>query len=321
MPPVIKTIKKGDYLFRENDVSQDMYIIQTGKVHIFKNSGENKIDICDLQKGSVLGEMAIIDGNARSASAIATEDTEVSVITPDDFVERTQEIPHWYFTIISIISNRLRDTNRRLKKVNIQNSTGNIAAILLFVYNLHKKKVDEKYLVDLKFVKSETINILEVSLGEINKALEKFVSDKMIKIEKNMIEIFDIGKFTRYSAYLRAKFNKSDKKNISLSKEANKLLVFLCENKGKYGKEINNKLEFKIESFEELFKDTKDTQQEVFRELEEHRFIINKDNTEDTEKDYNSIIIDNDQLNEFSLIMEFEGNAINIDEIQKEVGL
>lgn len=71
---------QGDILVREGDPGNEAFLIIKGTVTVFKGTAAKKIILNQLNPGQVLGEMAVISGEARSASAQAAEPCEVLVI-------------------------------------------------------------------------------------------------------------------------------------------------------------------------------------------------------------------------------------------------
>ena len=76
------TVLKGCYIFRKGDEGEDMYFIRSGIVDIM---GNNNFKIVSLKEGSYFGEIAIIEGISRTASAVAACDTELFYLKKDDF--------------------------------------------------------------------------------------------------------------------------------------------------------------------------------------------------------------------------------------------
>jgi CRP/FNR family cyclic AMP-dependent transcriptional regulator len=73
----VKTLKKGEILFREGDPSDAMYVIKKGRIAITKAKGTKEIVLAELVPGEMLGEMAFFDDKPRSAGAKASVDAEV----------------------------------------------------------------------------------------------------------------------------------------------------------------------------------------------------------------------------------------------------
>jgi len=105
-----KTYQKSEIIFKENSCGKEMYILRAGKVKIVLQDEKGEAEVTTLeQPGEFFGEMALIDGSPRSATAIADEDnTELEVLYRDDFLEMIKENPEFALNIMHELSNRVR---------------------------------------------------------------------------------------------------------------------------------------------------------------------------------------------------------------------
>ena len=88
MEEQIRIFQKQEVIFRENEYKEAcMFDILQGKVGIYKNYGtEQEKKLTELDAGKVVGEMGMLEGYPRSATAVALEDdTRLQVITADNF--------------------------------------------------------------------------------------------------------------------------------------------------------------------------------------------------------------------------------------------
>ncbi|MBC7386431.1 MAG: cyclic nucleotide-binding domain-containing protein [Cryobacterium sp.] len=115
---------KGDILFKEGDVSNAMYLIRSGSIRIFKRKGDSQIEIDILRSGQILGEMAFLDGNARSASAEAMADTELVEISKSVFDSTMVKVPEWVKILLKAVVARLRSTTTKVK--NLETASGDM---------------------------------------------------------------------------------------------------------------------------------------------------------------------------------------------------
>ena len=96
--------KKGEVIFRHGDLGEGMYIVVEGEVSV--TIEDRPID--HLYPGSVLGEMALIDTQPRSAGASAATDCYLVYVDYGEFVSLTSRYPDFAIRIMRIMSNRLR---------------------------------------------------------------------------------------------------------------------------------------------------------------------------------------------------------------------
>ncbi len=111
--------RPGQYLFRENDPAQALFIISKGSVAIRKRHGSGEVDLARLNSNEVVGELAFFDRLPRSASAVAVTEVTAIEIQFSSLDTIWAQVPAYLKTIITAIVERLRkadDTIRRLQK-------------------------------------------------------------------------------------------------------------------------------------------------------------------------------------------------------------
>ena len=111
MESTVLFLKANEIIFKEGDKSDCMYDIRQGSVGIFANYGtkEEKL-LVELSRDQFFGEMGIIEGYPRSATAVALNDaTELAVITKNDFEDYCKRNPEKTILIMKNMSGRIRD--------------------------------------------------------------------------------------------------------------------------------------------------------------------------------------------------------------------
>jgi CRP/FNR family transcriptional regulator, cyclic AMP receptor protein len=104
----------GDVIFEEGTTGRELYVVLDGEVEIAKVAAGRKTVIVTLGKGEFFGEMAVIDGSARSATAIAAATgTRVMRINHARFVYLVSQQPAFALMIMDALSKRLRASNER----------------------------------------------------------------------------------------------------------------------------------------------------------------------------------------------------------------
>ncbi|HEX8919058.1 MAG TPA: cyclic nucleotide-binding domain-containing protein [Chloroflexota bacterium] len=103
--------KAGDILIRQGEVGDGLYIIVDGEVEI-RASSDSQIAV--RRSGSVIGEMAVLSGQLRSATCIAASEVLALRMLRDDFLEMLAERPALALGIINILTQRLTEVTQRL---------------------------------------------------------------------------------------------------------------------------------------------------------------------------------------------------------------
>lgn len=107
----------GSTLFKQGDEGDAMYLIEDGRVRIFINDAEgDEVTLAELAGGDFFGEMAILDGKPRSAHATIATDARLAVLSREDFLSFVRRNPDVALTMMSAITNRLRQTDEMLRQ-------------------------------------------------------------------------------------------------------------------------------------------------------------------------------------------------------------
>jgi len=103
-----RTYPRGEAIFREGEAGSEMYAVQQGWVDLVVAG--NVVET--VAPGGIFGEMSLIDGAPRSATAIAGEDCKVVAIDEKRFNFLTQNPPNFALNVLRVISQRLRVMDR-----------------------------------------------------------------------------------------------------------------------------------------------------------------------------------------------------------------
>ncbi|WP_234683598.1 Crp/Fnr family transcriptional regulator [Bradyrhizobium monzae] len=108
----INAFAVDDVIFEEGSTGRELFVVLDGEVEIAKVGGARKTSIIKLGKGEFFGEMAVIDGSARSATAIASApNTRVMRINHARFVYLVSQQPAFALMVMDALSKRLRASN------------------------------------------------------------------------------------------------------------------------------------------------------------------------------------------------------------------
>lgn len=112
-----KMLKAGQIVFKAGDPADGMYLVRKGELVVFLEQNGKEVVLAKIGEGGMIGEMALFDRQPRSASVKAGIDTEVTLISLDDFGKLMKQIPKWFVGLMTALSGRLRTTNDRLKQM------------------------------------------------------------------------------------------------------------------------------------------------------------------------------------------------------------
>ncbi|OGR66790.1 MAG: hypothetical protein A2X30_11935 [Elusimicrobia bacterium GWB2_63_16] len=139
----LKQYTAGQMVFAKADLGNNFFIVKTGRIKIFTTvGGGKKKTFAYLKKGDFFGEMSLLGGRVRSASAQATEDSEVLVISKKNFKRLIIENPDFSLNLLQTLVERLHKANKDMESMLFHNILGRLAeAILELSKDKHTKPV------------------------------------------------------------------------------------------------------------------------------------------------------------------------------------
>jgi CRP/FNR family cyclic AMP-dependent transcriptional regulator len=124
---------KGDTIFNAGDAGDSIYIVRSGRVQVFiENYEGHKIILRENDKGDVFGDISLLDGGPRTATAVAVEDTDVLSLDRDNLLALVTKHPHAGLDLLTVMGQRLRATNELLRTQVSRNANEEEAEMLTF---------------------------------------------------------------------------------------------------------------------------------------------------------------------------------------------
>lgn len=118
-----RELKVGETLFRLGDQGDAMYVIQSGviDINVPVQGPRKQMTVSVLHEGEFFGELSIIDGLPRTATAVAVEKTHLLEMKRNDFIRFLLDRPAVAISMVSVIGKRLRDTNELVQSLASKN--------------------------------------------------------------------------------------------------------------------------------------------------------------------------------------------------------
>jgi CRP/FNR family cyclic AMP-dependent transcriptional regulator len=106
----VRSYKAGDVIFNRGDAATELFVIKTGQVEIRL---ENRL-LDTLSALSIFGEMALIDGAPRSATAVAATDVTLVPVAEKQFLLMVGRTPYFALNVMRALVHRLRKSNNAI---------------------------------------------------------------------------------------------------------------------------------------------------------------------------------------------------------------
>lgn len=192
------SLKPGQTLFHKGDEGTALYIVRRGTIKIVLPSRiGDEIIVTILPEGEFFGEMSLLDGEPRSADAIAIDASEVMVLRRNDFLHFLQSNINAIKSILSLLSKRLRSTDEMLEDTCFLSISIRLAKKLVELALSHGRKDDMGIHIDLSLTQKELGDMIGATRESINKELRALKEKKVITMKDNHIQILDLQKLKR----------------------------------------------------------------------------------------------------------------------------
>ncbi len=184
--------RRGEVIFRKDDPGTTFHIITEGKVRIVLPSPEGEeVTVAILGSGEFFGEFSLLDGEPRSATAIAGEDTRTVVVNREGFLSWLSDRPAVAIALLAVLSRRLRRSDELLGDVAFLNVPGRLAKKLVQLSQLYRRETPQGQPVQVRLTQEELASTIGVTRESVNKYLRYFSSKGWVTLGKGRISILD----------------------------------------------------------------------------------------------------------------------------------
>jgi CRP/FNR family cyclic AMP-dependent transcriptional regulator len=192
------TFEKGDMIFCEYEPGDAFYLIQEGRVRISKVIGDIEKTIDVLLPGEVFGEMAILEGTPRSASAIAVDRVKALQFNKENFEILLQGNPQITLKILRLFTKRIYDQRRRFRVLTIEDPMARFGDVFLML--IEANTAEDGYMGEKRTLDVSVEDIAQwagMSSEKTRETLNHMATQRRIVIEKDKITVNNIHDLSR----------------------------------------------------------------------------------------------------------------------------
>jgi CRP/FNR family transcriptional regulator/CRP/FNR family cyclic AMP-dependent transcriptional regulator len=170
-----RVFREGETVFHKDDPGSGLYVIRAGtiKIALVAPDGQETL-IALFGPGECFGELAVLDGRPRSATATAMDRCETLYLPRDGFLRFLDEHPQAMRTIIVMLSERLRDTDEHLADLVFHDVYGRLAKKLLDLGESHGRRTANGVEISLALTQQDLANLVGASRESINKVIKLY---------------------------------------------------------------------------------------------------------------------------------------------------
>lgn len=184
---------QGDIIFREGDPGQVLYLVYAGQIRIFIHGldGTETSVILMGRPGDIFGELAVIDGLPRSATAVAMEKTTLYTIEREAFRNYMRHHPQLAFNFMRVLSNKVRKNTEQIDTLTSLPVPQRVARKLLELAQDYGRVESSGVAINTTLTQGELASLIGATRESTNKALRDFRRRQWIAMENGRILILD----------------------------------------------------------------------------------------------------------------------------------
>jgi len=187
-----RSFRRGTMIFHKDQMGDALYIVEAGRVRIFRpEEGGKELDIDQKGPGDVFGEMALLDGQPRSASADAVEDTVAYTLSREEFQRAVAASPPLAAAVLAMLSRTLRHLMDYTETLAFLDVPGRLARVLLDLASRYGAKEDGSVLINVSLTQAELARMVGATRERVNRALASFRTQKLLELRGRKIAVLD----------------------------------------------------------------------------------------------------------------------------------
>ncbi|MDC7125901.1 MAG: Crp/Fnr family transcriptional regulator [Spirochaetales bacterium] len=193
-----KIYQKNDIIFCEYEPGDTFYLIQSGRVEINKiiDNIEKTIDI--LNPGEIFGEMAILEGAPRSASAIAHDQVKVLEFNRENFEVLMMGNPQIALKLLKLFTKRIYAQKRRFMILTLDDEQAKVADVFLMLTETSVVEAPTDEIREFTTTVDDVAHWAGMSPAKCRAVLNHFMAQNRVEIYKNKIVVKNISDFERF---------------------------------------------------------------------------------------------------------------------------
>ncbi|MBI3965331.1 MAG: Crp/Fnr family transcriptional regulator [Chloroflexi bacterium] len=182
--------KRGEVIFHRDDEGTTFYTVLSGWVRIYTSSDSgDEVTLALLGTGEFFGELSLLDGEPRSATAQAVEDCETLVLHRTDLHAFLESRPKAAIAMLGVLSQRLRRTDQLVEDAAFLDIPARLAKRILELVESHGIQTPAGWQIDARFTHADLAAMVGSTRVSITKALKQYSDAGYITIDDRHIVV------------------------------------------------------------------------------------------------------------------------------------
>lgn len=194
----VRAFAAGEIIFHRGDPGQVMYIVRQGKVKISLTSPDGQeVSLALLGPGECFGELALLDGQPRSADAAALETVDAYWLRRDDFISTVMHHPLIAVQVMQVLARRLRQTDEMVQDLLFLDVHGRVAKKLIELTETHGSRTPDGIRIEMRLTQGELAALVGSSRESVNKVMGYLTEKGYIRTDRHRVTVTRLTELRR----------------------------------------------------------------------------------------------------------------------------
>ena len=199
---IARHYESGKFIFLEDSEGEQCFFVVQGSVKVTRLSKDGReVILAMLNEGEFFGEMALLDGESRSANVIALEETEVLTLNREDFLVVLHDYPQIAIQLLKEMADRLRKSDRQIASLSLSDAEKRIA--LCVIRFADEQGIIKRGQVSIPKmpIQQDIANMAGTSRETVSRAINLLEKEHFIKRQGRELLILDYKQFIKEFDY------------------------------------------------------------------------------------------------------------------------
>jgi CRP/FNR family cyclic AMP-dependent transcriptional regulator len=190
--------RRNEVIFHQGDPGDALHVITSGAVKILLPSpeGEEAI-IATLKEGDFFGELALLDGQPRSATATAVEPSETLTLPRDVFRELVEKHPELRDALFAALATLLRRITKHVEELHFLDLAGRLAARIAQLARQAEPGATRSIELDWPYTQSDLAAMIGGTRQSVNRLLADLIDGGIVQLEHERLVVTDLDALDR----------------------------------------------------------------------------------------------------------------------------
>ena len=195
---VARSYDKEKMILIEESAGETFFLIYKGTVKITRMSDDGReVILAILGEGDFFGEMALLDGEGRSANVVALEDAEVLTLQRSDFLDILERFPKIAIHLLKELTTRIRHSDQQIESLSLSGAEQRIALVLIRLAEEMGQIKEGTVTIEHIPYQQDIANMAGTSRETVSRVYKMLEDKNHIVREGKTLKIIDFSTFSR----------------------------------------------------------------------------------------------------------------------------